>query len=372
MNVTKIQRSYQPLLSLQINTVAAAVYTTAASAVADAFVIVVLVVLVVFVVVVADIADNRTVYVALRLGADSISKRNRKGHTQNYNSNYLIIIITKTYTIKYDAHYCYEPLGDQNNRNAVIKRDKKNIIENYKCVVCKINENPINSTKALTLNNENTDFKDTRITEMASNVNKMETILNSLPSVEPHGIDVNRGMTLIGNYNNNTTTKSNIKCGEFLTLSFITVFWISICGFVTTLFNIQTFAVKMLRIQESLVLCGITSNNQRNEKPRGGSPLVPWLMGQQMPARKSLSPRLPRIPSTAAATSLVGCGLSARSTSSMIFPLQLRLSFINSYVFYTAFILFLLPTVHSDDGDNFFLVNTFSMSPETTTPQFGE
>nr|XP_036217091.1 uncharacterized protein LOC106622273 isoform X1 [Bactrocera oleae]XP_036217092.1 uncharacterized protein LOC106622273 isoform X1 [Bactrocera oleae]XP_036217093.1 uncharacterized protein LOC106622273 isoform X1 [Bactrocera oleae]XP_036217094.1 uncharacterized protein LOC106622273 isoform X1 [Bactrocera oleae]XP_036217096.1 uncharacterized protein LOC106622273 isoform X1 [Bactrocera oleae]XP_036217097.1 uncharacterized protein LOC106622273 isoform X1 [Bactrocera oleae]XP_036217098.1 uncharac len=369
MNVRKIQRSYQPLLSLQINTVAAAVYTTAAFAVADAFVIVV---------VVADanvvvIADYRTVYATLRLGPDSISKGNRKRHTQHYNSNYLIIIIitkTKTYTNKYDARHCYEPLGDQNNRNAIIKRDKKNILEKYKCVVCKINENTINSTKALTLNNENTDFKDYRLSEMSSNVHNMEMILNSSPSVESHDAEVDRGVSVTGNYNNNFTIKSNTKSGTFLTLPFLTVFWLSICGFATSLFNIQAFAAKMLRLQESLVLCGITGNNQHNAQLSGGSPLVPSLLWQQLPARKPLPSRQPKIPTAAAVSTLVGSSLCASSSTSMISRPQPRLSFTISYVLYVMFILFLLPTVHSDDGDNFFLVNTFSMSPETTTPQF--
>lgn len=86
------------MLSLQINTVAAAVYTTAASAVADAFVIVVVNVVVVAAANVAIIADYRTVYVTLRPGPDSISRGKPKRHTRNYNSNYLIItiIITKT------------------------------------------------------------------------------------------------------------------------------------------------------------------------------------------------------------------------------------------------------------------------------------
>ncbi|XP_018799191.1 PREDICTED: uncharacterized protein LOC108975281 isoform X1 [Bactrocera latifrons] len=376
MNVRKIQRSYQPLLSLQINTVAAAVHTTAASPVADAFVIVVVVVAIAANV--AVLADYRTVYVILRLGPDSLSKGNRKRHTQHYNSNSLIILITTTkrktkpYTIKYNARrHCYEPLDDQNNRNAIIKCDKKNILEKYKCVVCKINKNIINSTKALTRNKENTDFKDTRLSEMASNVHKMEMTLNSLMPVERHDTDVDRGMYVSGNYNHNVTTKSNTKSGAFLTLPFLTVFWLSICGFATSLFNIQAFAAKMLRLQESLVLCGITcnNNNQHLGKPSGGSPLVPSLM-PQLPARKSLPPRLPRAAAAAAPPTLVGSDLCASSSTSMICAMQTRLSFTISYLFYAMFILFLLPTVHSDDGDNFFLVNTFSMSPETTTPQF--
>uniref|UniRef100_A0A0K8UVY4 EB domain-containing protein n=1 Tax=Bactrocera latifrons TaxID=174628 RepID=A0A0K8UVY4_BACLA len=376
MNVRKIQRSYQPLLSLQINTVAAAVHTTAASPVADAFVIVVVVVAIAANV--AVLADYRTVYVILRLGPDSLSKGNRKRHTQHYNSNYLIILITttkrktKTYTIKYNARrHCYEPLDDQNNRNAIIKCDKKNILEKYKCVVCKINKNIINSTKALTRNKENTDFKDTRLSEMASNVHKMEMTLNSLMPVERHDTDVDRGMYVSGNYNHNVTTKSNTKSGAFLTLPFLTVFWLSICGFATSFFNIQAFAAKMLRLQESLVLCGITcnNNNQHLGKPSGGSPLVPSLM-PQLPARKPLPPRLPRTAAAAAPPTLVGSDLCASSSTSMICAMQTRLSFTISYLFYAMFILFLLPTVHSDDGDNFFLVNTFSMSPETTTPQF--
>ncbi|XP_054085309.1 uncharacterized protein LOC105211327 isoform X2 [Zeugodacus cucurbitae] len=203
---------------------------------------------------------------------------------------------------------------------------------------------------------------------MASNVNKMETILIGAASVDRrHDADVVHGLSVLGNYNNNVTTKSNIKCGAILTLPFLTVFWLSICGFATSLFNMQAFAAKMLRLQESLVLCGHTNNNKHNVKPSGGSPLVPSLMWPQLPARKPLAPRPA---SAAAATLLVGGRLSAGSSSSRISAQQPRLSFTISYVFYAMFILFLLPTVHSDDGDNFFLVNTFSMSPETTTPPF--
>ena len=203
---------------------------------------------------------------------------------------------------------------------------------------------------------------------MSSNVHNMEMILNSSPSVESHDAEVDRGVSVTGNYNNNFTIKSNTKSGTFLTLPFLTVFWLSICGFATSLFNIQAFAAKMLRLQESLVLCGITGNNQHNAHLSGGSPLVPSLLWQ----RKPLPSRQPKIPTAAAVSTLVGSSLCASSSTSMISRPQPRLSFTISYVLYVMFILFLLPTVHSDECDNFFLIKTFSMSPEPTTPLFGK
>ncbi|XP_054726466.1 uncharacterized protein LOC129236232 isoform X2 [Anastrepha obliqua] len=346
------QRPCQILLSLKIITVAAALFTTAACA--DAFVIVDAA---------ANVAtvEDRIAIVAL-WSSKSISEENRSEEHHKYNSNYL-----KTYTNrnknKYNARNCYELMRNQNNRNA-IKREKKNIIENYKCVVCTINENITYTTKALTQNNENTDFKDTRRKcEIASNVNIMNSIFKSSHWSNRDDIDSNKSVP--------PTTTSNTNYNAFLTIPFLTVFWLSISGFATSLLNIQSFAVKMLRIQESLVLCGLSSNcnnNQQNVRPSESTPAVPSIIWQRLPLRKSLPPAQP-LSSAAPSTSLVAC-LSTRPVSQIIFAMNPRLPFTISYVMYAAFILFLLPTVHSDDGDNFFSVNTFSMSPETTTPEF--
>ncbi|XP_012160183.1 uncharacterized protein LOC101457039 isoform X2 [Ceratitis capitata] len=186
-------------------------------------------------------------------------------------------------------------------------------------------------------------------------------------------------LSMTGKYSSNSSqpAKPTNNRDAFLALPFLTFFWLTVCGFATSLLNIQSFAAKMLRIQESLVMCGIgtagngNNNNQQSVKSTVGSPLVPSCgLWQHVPVRKS-SPQLPPTLTATAATSLVASSLcSTRSDSASISVLQPRLSFTLSSLLYVTCILFLLPTVHSDDGDNFFLVNTFSMSPETTTPQF--
>ncbi|XP_017477953.1 PREDICTED: uncharacterized protein LOC108367767 [Rhagoletis zephyria] len=368
------QRPSQLLLSLQIITVAAAVFTTAACA--NAFVI-------------ADaaanvaIAEDRTVIVALRPISSISEKRLVEQHIYN-NSN----LSLKTYTNKnenknknnYDARNCYELMrNDPNNRNA-INSERKNIIENFKCVVYRINENLTYSTKALTQNNENTDFKNIhRISELHSNVDTMTTVAKgAIWANRKLGPDsTERRMPTEGKHSmDGAATKADDTNYNYNALPFLTVFWFTVCGFATSLLNIQTYAAKMLSIPEALMLYSWVNNNcdkrQHNAGDSGSALLAPSsvVLTQKLSIGKSLPQAQLQSVVPAARISTLHASLSAGSTSQKISAINPRLSFTISYVMYAAFIIFLLPAVRSEEGDNFFAVNTFSMIPETTTPEF--
>ncbi|XP_067617417.1 uncharacterized protein jus isoform X2 [Eurosta solidaginis] len=171
--------------------------------------------------------------------------------------------------------------------------------------------------------------------------------------------DVNESFSQKGKYNQ--TSISHVAA--LRSLAFLTFLRFPLCWLSTLLFNKRTFAIKVVCNQQSLYR---TSGNG-NMCPSVRIPLLSSLLWSQLLLQKSW----PSASSVAATTTPLVASVYAKSTSQTIYAMYSRCNaFTMSYVMYATFMLFLLPTVHCDNGDDFFLVNAFSISPETTTPEF--